>query len=144
MKHSELTKIMIPKPKKIAKVKKPKPKAISYYRNKADRLLQETVRKLSKRCLICGGELSCGHHFFPKSMSNYLRYNMENIIPICVGCHLRHHSGSPEIHATVLRIKGQDWYDNLEREKNKAIREGFKFNKMHLEYVIETFNKILK
>lgn len=100
---------MIAKPKK--KIK------LSTLRNKADRLLQQLVRETFRRCEVCGKEVSAGHHYFPKSMSTALRYDMENLIPICNGCHVRHHSGDPTIHQKVLKGRGQDWHDKLEAKR---------------------------
>jgi cytochrome c553 len=104
------------KTKKTVKKKLPE---LSTLRNKADALLQEYIRKHNDSCFICAGELSCGHHYFPKSMSAVLRYNLDNIIPICVKCHFRHHNGDPTIHAAVLKYKGQKWNDRL-NELRKA------------------------
>lgn len=98
------------KPKKVKK--------LSYYRNKCDRALQELGRQTYDKCLICGSEYSCLHHFFPKSRSSVLRYNWENCIPICQGDHLAHHTGDPRIHIEVIKIKGQEWFDKLEWKHN--------------------------
>jgi 5-methylcytosine-specific restriction endonuclease McrA len=89
----------------------------SRLRKKADKLLQEVGRKLyeNRGCLVCGGKYSCLHHYTPKSVSNALRYDWNNLIPICAGCHFRHHSSNdPRIHDEIRKIKGQDWVDDLE------------------------------
>ena len=101
-------------------IKKPlKKKSLSYYRNKADRLLQETVRLTYKKCLVCGKPVSCGHHYYPKSSAGNLRYFWPNIIPICSGCHFRLHNGDPRIQNTINEVKGKEWLDNLNAEKRK-------------------------
>ena len=108
----------------IKKIPKPKSQSakIKTLRNKADRLYQEVGRKENDCCLVCGGEYSCLHHFFPKSVSSALRYNLENGIPICQRCHFRHHSANdPIIHATIVRIKGDEWLQRLEKDKHKII-----------------------
>lgn len=107
----------------ITKPKKDKPE--SYYRNKADKLLQELGRKTFDRCEICGGEYSCLHHYFPKSMSTVLRYDMENCIPICVGCHFKHHNGNPLPHAIITRIRGDNWVKELDEKRKEAIGQKF-------------------
>jgi hypothetical protein len=86
-------------------------------RNKADRLYQEAGRIMyaDKGCLICGGEYSCMHHYFPKSTSSALRYNIKNGIPICHKCHCRiHQSDDPTINNLIVKIKGQEWLTELE------------------------------
>lgn len=50
---------------------------------KADKLLQEKGREKYSKCEVCGGKMSCLHHFFPKSTASALRYDWDNLIPIC-------------------------------------------------------------
>lgn len=92
-------------------------KAISYYRNKADKSLQEWGRLKYTKCEICGKPISCLHHYFPKSVSSALRYEIDNLIPICQGCHFSHHNGNPMIHNTVNEKRGKDWIKKLEKKK---------------------------
>ena len=99
----------IPKPKK----KKP----VSYYSKQADRLLQELGRKKFQYCEVCGREMSCLHHYYPKSSAGNLRYNWLNLIPICQGCHFRHHNGYPEIHNKVNDFRGEDWLKELQEAR---------------------------
>ena len=92
---------------------KEKPKTKSYYRNKCDRLLQNIVRLTYDKCLVCGRQISCGHHYFPKSTAGNLRYNLKNIIPICQSCHFRLHNGDPRIQNAINEIKGEEWLCEL-------------------------------
>lgn len=83
------------------------------------------------KCEVCGKPSYCMHHFFPKSVSSRLRYDFDNLIPICQGCHMRHHqAGDPKIHETIKRKRGQAWYDTLEkksREYNKVTIAYYKY-----------------
>lgn len=113
-------------------IKKPKKKqSVSYWSRKADKQMQQTGRIIyeDRGCLICGGKYSCLHHFYPKSQTTYLRYNWKNLIPICAKCHFAHHNGDPEIHASVIRIKGDEWFEKLkaERNKNRYIKAGYSY-----------------
>ena len=113
-------------------IKKPKTKrkfTSKYWRNKADKKLQEIGREMYDSCLVCGKEYSCLHHFYPKSQTIFLRYNIKNMIPICQGCHFSHHNGNPEIHARVIEIKGDDWYNELKalRNTNRYVSGGYKY-----------------
>ena len=86
----------------------------------ADRLLQEWVKKKYPKCLVCGKKTHCGHHFFPKSLSSALRYLVQNLIPLCVGCHFKHHfQNDPTIHVTILLKKGWVWYNELLKLKKQ-------------------------
>jgi len=111
-------------------------------RNKADKIYQEIGRKLyaDKGCLVCPGEYSCLHHYFPKSTCSALRYNIKNGIPICVKCHCRiHSSDDPTINNKIIRSKGMDWLEELEAIKRNT------FVKTSLEYyqsIIDNLSKI--
>lgn len=108
-------------------------------RDEADHTLQEKVRELFKNCEVCGKPCTVGHHFFPKSVSSRLRYEMENIAHLCNGCHMRHHlAGDPVIHQTIIKNHGgQEWFDKLE----KMSRE---YNKVNAEFYMEAIRKLLK
>ena len=110
-------------------------KKISYYRNKADKLLQEVGRKKYKNCLICGGKYNCLHHFFTKGSSSSLRYNWLNLIPICISCHSHHHWGHPEPHLKIVEIKGQEWVESLRAEKNKVVKTNIGYYKQIIEHL---------
>ena len=90
-------------------------------RDEADRTLQEKNRELFKICEVCGRPCTVGHHIFPKSVSNRLRYEMDNIAHLCQGCHMRHHlAGDPVIHQTIIKNRGgQEWFDKLERKSRE-------------------------
>lgn len=100
---------MLEKPKK----KKP----VSYYSKKADKLLQEIGRKKYDSCLVCGNDMSCLHHYYPKSSAGNLRYNWLNLIPLCQCCHFRHHNGFPAIQNTINEVNGSDWLNELNEAK---------------------------
>lgn len=88
-----------------------------------DTKLQQKGREKFKSCEVCGKPISCLHHFFPKSVSSFHRYNWDNLIPICQGCHMRHHqAGDPSIHATIIRKRGQEWFDKLEKNKRDFVK----------------------
>jgi 5-methylcytosine-specific restriction endonuclease McrA len=78
--------------------------------------------------------MSCLHHCFPKSSASALRYYRPNLIPICAGCHLRHHSGDPRPHAVVILKRGEQWYKDLLKQKTKIIKAN---NKYYLDIIEE-------
>jgi len=102
-------------------------KSVKYYRNKADKLLQEYYRSQNLKCEHCGQPAQLMHHYFPKSRASALRYNENNLIPLCQGCHFAHHNGDPQIHAKVIEKRGMDWHNNLLKEKNKIIKPSIKY-----------------
>jgi hypothetical protein len=107
---------------------------VSQLRNKCDKLLQEEGKRRYRKCEVCDNPISCLHHFFPKSTSSRLRYDWGNLIPICNGCHMRHHqAGDPSIHAKIILNRGQNWYDQLDRTRHEIIR----VNKGYYEEILE-------
>lgn len=107
---------------------------VSQLRNKCDKLLQEEGKKRYNKCEVCGNPISCLHHFFPKSVSSRLRYDWDNLIPICNGCHMRHHqAGDPSIHAKIIEHRGLGWYEEL----NITRRELIKVNVGYFEGILK-------
>jgi len=109
-------------------------KKISYYRNKADKLFQIWFRAKYPNCELCEKPSICGHHFFPKSSSSALRYEEENMIPVCVGCHLGFHSArASQFIGAIIKSRGQDWFDQLTRRRTKIMKVGVKYYKEIIE-----------
>jgi len=52
-------------------------------RKKCDKLMQQIYTKKYPKCDICGAPTHCMHHFVEKSRSSRLRYEEENLIPLC-------------------------------------------------------------
>lgn len=101
-----------------------------------DNLLQKKGRAVFKKCEVCGKKMNCLHHFFPKSVSARLRYEWDNMIPICNSCHFVHHTQfNPHIHATVLKKRGFDWYDKLHRLSKKKITKNRDYYNNILEQI---------
>ncbi len=108
-------------------------KNLKYYRVKCDKRMQEIGREIHDKCLVCGQPMSCHHHFYPKSMSSALRYDWENLIPLCAYCHFSHHNGNPDIHAKVIKIKGEKWLDSLQVKRTLLVKPSIKYYKDILE-----------
>jgi 5-methylcytosine-specific restriction endonuclease McrA len=108
-------------------------------KKKADKLLQEKFVKDNPYCLVCGKPTLCGHHFIHKSQSNFLRYDFDNLIPVCFSCHCKiHQSQDPEPTDKIIRVKGQEWADNLYKRR----RNIFKMNHGNLKEVIGKLNML--
>lgn len=119
---------------KKTKLKQRSPTKLAVLRRQCDRALQEEGRRRYKVCEVCGKPMSCLHHFFPKSVSSRLRYEWDNLIPICVGCHFLHHSTfNPSVHATVIKKRGVEWYDNLAKLKEEIIKVNVAYYEEQLE-----------
>lgn len=98
-----------------------------------DNLIQQKGREIYQRCEVCGHPMSCLHHFYPKSVSAALRYDWDNLIPICQGCHSRHHQvNDPFIHGTIIQKRGMEWHDTLLKRR---WQESVKTNKAYYERI---------
>ena len=93
-------------------------------KKKLDREIQLKYVPLNPNCLVCGGQTSCMHHYIFKSQSNYLRYDERNLVPLCLHCHtLLHKCGDPRINQQIVRIKGHEWADELQRDRRKPFND---------------------
>lgn len=113
---------------------KPKTLTCSQWQKKCDKRSQEVGRIMYKKCEVCGKPMSCLHHFYPKSVSARLRYDWDNLIPICQGCHMRHHqAGDPRIHNRIIEKRGKVWLAEIHSKATESI----KVNIAHYKYVWE-------
>lgn len=114
---------------------------IAYWRKKADKAYQEWGRMTYKKCLVCSKPMSCLHHYYPKSTSSNLRYNKNNGIPLCAGCHLKHHCGNPSIQNKINDKMGKVWLNNLMLKKNIIIKPTVKYYKNIIEKYAQKDNR---
>ncbi len=80
-------------------------------RRKADKLWFQRLLKPS--CELCGGRAVQVHHFFPKGQFGHLRYDLENGISLCMGCHFRLHHQDPTTQQDIIKARGIEWYETL-------------------------------
>lgn len=91
---------------------------ITKLKNKCDRLLQDALRaeNMGATCELCPRPFTCHHHHVPKSRSNYLRYNEDNLVRICQGCHRQIHLGIPAVWNKLIEVRTESWSRGLERK----------------------------
>jgi 5-methylcytosine-specific restriction endonuclease McrA len=107
-------------------------------KKKADIALQDWYRLNCPydMCLICGYKAELRHHFILKSMSNRLRYDSINLIPLCSKCHYKAHFGSETlISAQIAFKKGRKWFDKIQRLSQEHIN----LTKKYLEEIIKKY-----
>ena len=113
------------------KRKKKSPKEL--LRAKADKLLQQYITSHYKDCLVCGKPVSCGHHYFPKSNSNALRYYLPNIIPICRDCHCLVHAQPHLVNPKIDFKLGSKWYDDLMGVKKMGVKANLEWYESNIK-----------
>ena len=78
---------------------------LGQYRNACDKKMQEVGKKKFPKSILSGLPTQVMHHFFPKSVSSFHRYNWDNLIPLTNGEHMRlHQSGDPSIEQSIIKI----------------------------------------
>ncbi len=105
--------------KQIDKKKLPK---LSTMRNKCDNLLTPIIKALHPKCLLCGHDTQVAHHHFHKSQSTRLRYELDNLINLCNGCHLKLHMNESFWASKIVQIKGLEWFASLERKNQESVK----------------------
>ena len=103
-----------------------------------DKLLQLLNKKLYKKCEACGAENQVAHHWIEKSRSSYLRYVLDNLIPLCNSCHSKIHNifgnsvvGGLNVAEIIIKKRGRAWKNRLDRLQPTYI----KVNLAHYEEV---------
>jgi len=109
-------------------------------KRKLDKMIQELGRATYTKCMVCNKPMTVLHHYFPKSMAGILRYEWENLIPLCHGCHMQHHNGNPTIHEKINLIKGEKWRNDLEAKKRQYFNDTLGYYQ-DLEIKIKTISK---
>ena len=87
-----------------------------------DNLLSSIIRYSHPICLLCGGATEVAHHFCHKSKSLVLRYDMENLIPLCNKCHCRLHHNESYEGGLIVGKKGVVWLAYIEKKKQESTK----------------------
>lgn len=114
---------------------------------KCDKLLSPIIKAQYPICLLngaiknerCTYETQVAHHHVHKSKSAILRYNIDNLIPLCNHCHLMLHHNESYWASKIVEIRGVKWFKKLDEEKNKLIQ----INKAYYEEQLERLDNIL-
>lgn len=79
-------------------------------------------------CYTCGkiitSKLDCHTgHFIPKSICGaYLKYDLRNLRPQCMSCNIWGGGRGADFYRNMLKREGQEYIDQLYRDKNKTIK----------------------
>ena len=108
--------------RKIITSKVPK-KAKVHDKSDCDKLLSHIIKKLYPNCLLCGNLTQVAHHHCHKSKSLNLRYDIQNLIPLCNPCHLKLHWDESYWGSKVASIRGKEWFDYIEKNKSIIVKD---------------------
>lgn len=138
-------------PKKRNKLRKVSNRPTKALNDRANRALQDWYRwnyrdrdrysgliQVDVLCEACGKPFEVMHHFIEKSQSIGLRFEPDNLIFLCHGCHFRHHrTGDQSIMQNVILGRGLAWLKKI--RKMKLERQRGAFSKSELEALIEKY-----
>lgn len=91
-------------------------------RNKCDALLSPLMIGRHPKCLLCEKRTQVAHHHVHKSKSNRLRYELDNLIPLCNSCHFKLHQNESYWASKVVEIRGMKWFKKIDTLKNEIIK----------------------
>ena len=85
-------------------------------RNKCDKLW--FLKYLKECCELCGSTFGLqGHHFYFKGSYGHLRYEKDNHITLCKGCHfVLHHQDAKKIEQQIQEVRGKRWFNRLTKK----------------------------
>lgn len=90
---------------------------------KADKEFSKWIRERDGKCLHCGKttNLQCSHFWSRKHSST--RYDTENCVALCAGCHLYKFENEKQgiYRDFMIRRLGQEGYDKLERRRHTTV-----------------------
>lgn len=129
---------LAPKPSK--RKKRDKLPATKTMRNKCDKLLTPIIKLKHPHCFLraaemCAGETQVAHHHVLKSKSSRLRYEIDNLIPLCNRCHALLHSHETYWSSVIVEKKGMDWWLDLKAKKDELV-------KTDVHFYIENYNRL--
>lgn len=107
-------------------------------RNLADKLRSLIVRSRG-RCEMCGSKNNLqDHHVVEKSRSTYLRYDLENSLCLCMGCHMKwHHMGVLAAGDWFMKKYGQARWDYLIAHQQDYVNANVSFYRSAVERLTE-------
>ena len=115
-------------------MKKPSVKTL---RNKVDKLLTPWIIGKHKQCLLCPNKAQVSPHFIYKSQSSRLRYEEDNLIPLCTICHCKLHHDENIGASKIVAVKGVEWFQRIEKMKRELVKTDRYFYEEHYNRIKE-------
>ena len=111
---------------------------------KCNDLWQQIIKILHPYCEICGRPTKVGHHFIYQSEANSCKFYIPNGIGLCKKHHfLIHHTGKKcEIAGQIALKRGQEWFDDLQKQKRVIVKTILGWYEENLKSLEEELNKL--
>lgn len=98
-------------------------------RNKADKLLTPIIQKMYPFCLLCQQFTEVAHHHIHKSKSTRLRYELDNLIPLCGRCHFKLHQNESYWAGKIIQKRGMKWFKKLDKLGQEIVKADTRYYK---------------
>lgn len=97
------------------------------------------LKYLKKRCEVCNSkDVLQGHHFYYKGFYSNLRWDKDNHITLCRGCHfVLHHQDPKKIENQIIEKRGKRWHNRLTKKSKEPIKQ---FNMSYLKEIEKQLN----
>jgi len=114
-------------------------------RERADKLFTLAVlKRWGRNCEICGKPATTAHHYVPKSLSQSLRYDLENGVPICNYCHMSIHTkNDPECIEKIINHRGKKWADYIDKNRRKKVKATVEYYRNNI-YKLTDYLTVMK
>jgi len=107
-------------------------------RAEADRLWHIAgIIKWGNQCIIdyCSLQVKSCHHYKPKGQYGFLRYDLDNAIPICWPHHFRLEKADNSLVAQIVIKRGRKWYEKMENKVRERPKGSFTTIKWYRENI---------
>lgn len=120
---------------------------VKILQKKCDQLWQKYITAKYPVCDLCGKPTYCGHHFVEKSRSSRLRYEEENMIPVCKVCHMHIHNRTGQfglnnvnrshdaVDMIIEKRGGKAWKNKMEKIGRETIKTNLSYYQNIYEYL---------
>lgn len=95
--------------------------------------MQEWGRRTYERCEVCGNQMACLHHFIPKAISTRLRYDQDNLVPVCHPCHMRIENKDRRYDGVIIQKRGKKWHDRILLKARETVKADANFYKQVID-----------
>jgi hypothetical protein len=96
--------------------------SIKTARNKADGLLTPIIVMMYPLCTLCNHPTQVAHHHVHKSKSTRLRYEIDNLVPLCHGCHQKLHHNESFWASKIVDLRGIEWFRRIEKLGQEIVK----------------------
>jgi 5-methylcytosine-specific restriction endonuclease McrA len=135
---------MVPKLSKRRRKKSTAKPTVAELKKRLNRVsLLLAKRRDGSRCVLCGNPANHAHHFFPKGSHGSVRWEPDNLVMLCYGCHIGkiHRGGdTEELRDRLIKRIGTKAFEDLKWKAHVPIRQ----DRIYLEDLLKELEDALR